>query len=218
MNKKSIGSRLKRTLLKFNMLKSTIYKSIFVIIVLLVILLFTKIDLKPTNSILNTIRTTINYEYHVKDDTVMLYNKAKQVFNNTLETIPVFNTGEKLSSPIKGVVYRTFDHQIKTPGGTINNGGVEIRLENHMEPESIMDGLVTNIEKKDNKGYFITVVEDNIKIVYGYLQSSNLREGETVRKGDIIGEVGLNRDGNRYLRLELYIDNELVDPEKHIEF
>lgn len=74
-----------------------------------------------------------------------------------------------------------------------------------------------SVEKRDNQGYFITIEKDNIKIIYGYLETTQLKEGDLVYKGDIIGEVGINKDGSKYLRLELYIDNELVDPEKYID-
>lgn len=218
MNYKSIIKRLKMNLENNNVVKSTIYKSLFVIVTLLLVLLLTKINTNPTNNILETIKTNINYEFHVRDDSVKLYNKARQVFNQTLEGIPVFNTIEKIKSPLMGIVYRSFDHPVNTSEGRKTNEGVEVKLENDENPSSIIGGLVTKIEKTDNKGYFITIEDGNYKIIYGYLQSTNLKEGQTIKIGDIIGEVGLNKDGNRYLRVELYIDDELVDPEKYIEF
>ena len=216
--KKDIGPSVKRTLVKYNRVKSVIYKSIFVMVIIMLILLFTKIDTNPTNRILETIRTNVNYEFQVREDSVRIFNNARNIFNTTIESIPVFNTEEKYTSPVTGSIYRSFDSIVETPNGTENNGGIEIKLDNEMEPRSIMDGRITDIEKTDNKGYFITVEEDNIKVVYGYLQSTLLKEGDLVKKDDIIGEVGANKDGSKYLRLELYIDGELVDPEKHIEF
>lgn len=218
MNKNSVSPRFKKKFFKNSMAKSVIYKSIFAIAVFLLVLLFTKLNTNPTNRLLETIKTNINYEFHVRDDSVRIYHKVKDMFNSTLESIPVFNTAEKLAPPVTGTVFRSFDSEIETPKGTIINGGVEIKLENEMEPKSIVDGRITKIEKRDSKGTFITVEEGNIKIIYGYLQSTFLKEGDLVRKGDAMGEVGLNKDGSKYLRLELYIDDEQVDPEKFIDF
>lgn len=217
MNKNSIGPRLKKRIVKNNMVRSIIYKTVCTIAILLIVLLFTKINTKPTDRLLQTIKTNINYEFQVKEDSVRIYHRAKDMFNSTLESIPVFNTMEKLASPAAGTVFRTFDSEIETPDGTIKNGGTELKLEDEMEPKSIVDGRITNIEKRENKGYFITVEEDNIKIIYGYLESTLLNEGDIVKKGDIIGAVGINKDGSKYLRLELYMDGELVDPEKYID-
>ena len=221
MNYKSIVQKLKINVMKLKkkqIVKSTIYKSMFVVATLLLVFLLTKINTNPTNNILETIRTNINYEFHVRDDSVKLYNKARQVFNQTLESIPVFNTVDKIKSPLRGTIYRGFHHQINSSDGRKNNGGLDFKLEDGQEPSSIIGGLVTKIEKKDNKGYFVSIKDGNYKIIYGYLQSTELKEGQTIRLDDIIGEVGLNKDGNRYLRIELYIDDELADPEKYIEF
>lgn len=217
MNKNSIGPILKKRFVNNKVAKSFLYKSIFTLAVLLLVFLLTKINTNQSNRLLETVKTNINYEFHIRDDSVRVYNKARDVFNFTLESIPVFNTDQKLESPVSGTVFRTFDSQIKTIDGVKNNGGIEIRLEDEKSPISLIDGRVTNIQKRDNKGYFVTVEEDNIKIIYGYLESTQLNEGDLVGKGDIIGEVGINKDGSRYLRLELYIEGELVDPEKYID-
>src|SRR5699024_6623920 len=161
-----------------------------------------------------TIKTNINYEFQVKEDSVRIYNRAKDVFNSTLDSIPVFNTEDKLDLPITGTIIRTFDSQVETPDGSRDNGGIEIKLEDEMDPKSITEGRVTNVEQIDNKGHFITVEEGEVKIIYGYLQSTPLKEGDLVQQEDTIGEVGINKDGSKYLRLELYINNELVDPEE----
>lgn len=177
----------------------------------------TKINTNPSNRLLETVKTNINYEFHIRDDSIRVYNKAREVFNSTLEIIPVFNTTEKLDPPVSGTVFRSFDSQINTIDGVKNNGGIEIRIEDGKSPISLVDGRVISVEKRDNQGYFITIEKDNIKIIYGYLETTQLKEGDLVYKGDIIGEVGINKDGSKYLRLELYIDNELVDPEKYID-
>lgn len=207
-----------REIIKNKRLKSIIYKSIFTMVVLLIVFLLTKINTNPTNSLLDTVKTSINYEFHIRDDSVRMYNKAKNVFNSTIESIPVFNTNEKLPSPVHGRVIRSFDYEVETPDGKSKNGGVEIKIENEMSPKSILNGRVTHVQKRDSKGYFVTLEEGNIEIIYGYLEKTHLKEGDLVRKNDIIGDVGINKDGSKYLRLEFYIDREAVDPEKYIDF
>lgn len=171
----------------------------------------------PTNRLLEIVKTSINYEYHIRDDSLRIYNRAKNMFNSSLESIPVFNTGEKLPPPVNGAVIRAFDVKLDTEDGLVNNGGIEIKLENNMEPISVIDGRVTNLEKRDSKGYFLSIEEGNIKIIYGYLQDTYLKEGDLVKKNDTIGKVGVNKDGSKYLRIELYVNGELVDPEKHMD-
>lgn len=218
MNKNSIGNILKKKVGNHRWLKSVLYKSVFVMAVLLLVFLFTKINTNPTNKLLKTIKTNINYEFHVKNDSIRVYDKAKDMLNSTIESIPVFNTTEKIDPPIMGTVFRGFDAKIETVDGIKENGGIEIKLIDDKNPISISDGRVIKVEKRDNKGYFVTVEDEKFKIVYGYLQSSPLKEGDIIFKGDSIGQVGINKDGSRYLRLELYIDDKAENPEKYINF
>lgn len=218
MNKNSIGIKLRKKLGNNKLLKSILYKSVFAMAVLLVIFLFTKINTNPTNRLLRTIKTGINYDYQVKDDSIRIYTRAKDMLNSTIESIPVFNTGEKLEPPVLGTVYRSFDARIQTSDGIKENGGIEIKLLNEEDPISISHGRVTKVEKRDNLGYFVSVEDGDFKIIYGYLENTPLKEGDIVNKGDRIGQVGINKDGTRYLRLELYINGQLENPEKYINF
>lgn len=123
-----MGNILKKKVADGRWLKSVFYKSIFVICVLILVFSFTKINTNPTNKLIKTIKTNINYEFHVKNDSIRVYGKAKDMLNSTIESIPVFNTREKLDSPIMGTIFRGFDAKIETADGIRENGGVEIKL------------------------------------------------------------------------------------------
>ena len=54
--------------------------------------------------------------------------------------------------------------------------------------------------------------------VYGYLVSVYVMEGQKVVQGTKIGSLGTNKDGNKYLHFEIWIDNRPVDPSNHVNF
>ena len=70
---------------------------------------------------------------------------------------------------------------------------------------------------RGKKGYFVTIKNDNMDVVYGYLSKTYLEKGSTVEVSDIVGLLGTNKDGNQYLRIEIYIDGIPVDPSDYID-
>ncbi len=54
--------------------------------------------------------------------------------------------------------------------------------------------------------------------VYGYLIKVYFTEGEEVTIGDKIGTLGTNKDGNKYLHFEIWIDGVPKNPMEYIKF
>lgn len=203
---------------KYNYFEKLIFKSIFVLIFLLVLLLVKKVNLDGTNNLLEGLKKNLNYEFSLKEDGKKIYNKAKDIIDDSLETVGVFNAESiKYNSPLNGTIYKTFGQDVIINEEKVKNSGVDIKSVSEEDPKVIMSGVVTKVEKNGNKGYFVTIKKDNIEIIYGYLSKAYVSEGNNVDVGDLIGLLGTNKDGNKYLRLEVYIDGIAVDPTDYIE-
>jgi hypothetical protein len=186
-----------------------LYKSIFVLAILLVLLLIKKINSTCTNNVVEVIKRNINYEFNIVDDGKKIFYKAEDIFDNLIKSINVFNINTpKYIAPLSGTVYRKFDKDKST--------GIEIQTEED-KPSSIVNGTIERIEKIDKKGYFVTIKKDNYKFIYGYLSSLNVKEGDKVDVGDTIGILGTNKDGKKYLRFEILLDEEAVNPLNYID-
>lgn len=167
--------------------------------------------------LLDGLKRNINYEFSIVEDGKKLYTKAKGIIDQSLDGVAVFKAHKEFTSPIKGSIYQKFGQDIMKDGTLSKNIGIDIKSESDTKPNIIFPGTVTNIEQRGNKGYFVTVENENMEIIYGYLAQVLLKEGSNVEIGENIGTLGTNKDGNRYLRIELYIDGNLVNPLEYID-
>lgn len=209
---------IKKNILNHANIKNLIYKSIFVLVLLLVLVLIKKLNFSSTRNVIQVIKSNINYEFNLVEDGKKVYKKAQIFLDDSLESIGVFSGSKpKYIAPISGTLFKTFDQKVLIDNVEVKNGGIDINSNQEQEPISIIKGTVTRVEKKDKKGYFITIKNDELDIVYGYLSKVNANEGDTLEVGDQIGILGKNKDGKKYLRVEIYIDGVAVDPMDYIK-
>lgn len=212
------GNNIRNNLHKYNYVRTFIIKSILTIVFLLVLLAMKKIDFKPTNAFLDSLERNINYDFSFIEDGKKLYYKANNLIDKSIDTLAVFKENTpKYDSPITGTIYKDFGQDIIVDGEVSKNTGVDIKSVSKMDPKVIISGTVSNIEVRGKKGYFVTIKNDNIDLVYGYLSKTYLEKGSIVDVGEIVGLLGTNKDGNQYLRIELYIDDTPVNPSDYID-
>ncbi|MBU5455455.1 M23 family metallopeptidase [Caproiciproducens sp. MSJ-32] len=223
MNKKIYSNKyrgIKNFLRKRFHYKRQLKRFICILIILSLILILKVINNKLTSNIIQIINKGINYEFSIKGDGKKILNYSKKLLELSGKTLEALNIKNKpmYSSPIEGAVYKPFG-EVKHLDGSVNfNNGVDIIPKDEKEPIVIEKGIVSKIEDKNTKGYFVTIQHENMTTVYGYLIEVYLREGERVNIGDKIGTLGTNKDGNKYLHFEIWIDNVPVNPMEYIKF
>lgn len=200
-------------------LKKLLYKSIIVLALILVLILIKKLNLASANNVLGSLKSNIEYEFHFVEDSKKLYVQAQKLLDSSLEAIGVFNGSDpKFNTPITGSIYRSFDQMVVVDGNKIKNGGIDIKVINGDAPKAISNGTITDIRKNGNKGYFISINNGEMEIIYGYISKPFVEEGNEIEVGDILGELGNSKDGNKYLRIEIEVKGEKVDPTNYINF
>lgn len=193
-------------------------KMLIALSILLILIFLKKINYNKTNDLLEIVQKNIEYEFNLITDGKKVYTRTVNFIDNSLDSIGVFKEDSiKLNAPIPGTVYKKYGDEIKVNNEIVKNSGLDIRSISEVDPKAIIDGTVSNIEFKGNKGYFVTLNKDNLEITYGYLSRVYVSEGGTVKEGDIIGLLGTNKDGNKYLRIELQIDKTPVNPMDYID-
>ena len=137
---------------------------------------------------------------------------VKGFFDDSKDVLTVFNLNsrEKYQSPISGEVYKEFESE--------TNKGVDIRSIDGEDPRSIIKGTVKDIYLQEKQGYFVIIEKDDVEILYGYLSKVHVSKEEIVDTQTPIGVLGTNKDGNKYLRIELKINGESENPLDYIEF
>ncbi|MCX7903557.1 MAG: peptidoglycan DD-metalloendopeptidase family protein [Caloramator sp.] len=118
--------------------------------------------------------------------------------------------------PIEGKIILKFGDKIDE-----NNisKGIIYETDTSKDVKAIFDGIVEKIEANDEYGLLITIDHKNgYKSIFGYLDEIRLTEGETVKKGAIIGVNGVIPKTKKYaLYFELQYNNSSVDPLKYIK-
>lgn len=179
--------------------------------IILLTMLFKRIDFRQTNSLLNIIKVSTEYEFSFKDDGKRIFGRMQSLLEDSMETLSVYNPlrKEKLPLPVDGTLYRDYEKGI--------SNGIDIRVIEDKEPISITNGIVSKVEQRDKKGYFITIQYENMEIVYGYFSQIHFTQGDKISTGEAIGILGTNKDGYKYLRFEIWKDGSSINPLNYID-
>lgn len=192
-------------------LKKLVKKGTIAISILLVLLLLKVLNIKTTNTLIVSVKNAINYEFSIVDDSKRIFNKAKNLLDNSHKVLEVFNLGEvhKFPAPVQGEIHKEFQNDV--------NNGIDIQSDDDHEPRAIAEGIVKEVILTDNKGYYVTIESDEFDFTYGYLSKAYVTMGDRVAQGDLIGYLGTNKDGYKYLRFEVIKDGKYINPLNYIE-
>lgn len=193
---------------------------ICVLAILVLLLLLKRINSKISNNIIEIIDSSVNYKVNLREDSRSLVDLGKKALQVPIKALEVLNFGSTSSyiPPIEGAIYNPFGEVKYLDGSSRFNNGLDIIPKDEKEAVAIDDGIVVAIEDKGSRGYYITIEHENIRSVYGYLIDSYVAVDDEVSRGDRVGSLGTNKDGNKYLRFEIWENGQAVNPTKYIKF
>ena len=103
----------------------------------------------------------------------------------------------------------------------MQNSGVDYILEESFDVVSVLNGTVTSVKTDDLLGKIVEIKHDNNYVtVYQSLSTVDVKKGDVVTQGQIIGKSGTNeidKDMGNHLHFELYIKGQIVDPILYID-
>ena len=146
--------------------------------------------------------------------------------NEAIETLSTSANKEKDTKetkyimPLNGEILKEFATErlvySETLGMWKTHPGVDIKAKLNDSVKSSSDGIVQKIEKDNFYGNVIKIVDDAGYIfVYGNLDNEiNVKEGDSVKQGNIIGTVGVSATGE--LADETHIHFEVIKDETHV--
>ena len=157
------------------------------------------------------------------------YNYAVETqFENTIQVVDTKTSIIKpyLSEEVKiGKYFYDFEADeekqqnsiIYYEGTYMQNSGVDYISDNTFDVVAVLDGEIMSIETDVTLGNIIKVKHDkNIITVYQGIDNIELKEGQTINQGEIIGTSGTSKINSNYktsLHFEVYYNGELIDPE-----
>ena len=98
--------------------------------------------------------------------------------------------------------------------------GIDIANKLNTQIVSATDGIILKTEKMNKYyGNNIEIEKDGVIFKYAHLNKINVKKGDSIKQGDIIGLMGsTGMSTGSHLHFEIKINNRTIDPEKIIKF
>ncbi len=98
----------------------------------------------------------------------------------------------------------------------MQNSGVDFVSKNVFEVVSVLSGTVANVSENETLGKTVEISHNNGYVtIYQSLSEVNVKKGDTVSQGQIIGKSGTNeldKELGNHLHFEFYANGQIVDP------
>ena len=151
------------------------------------------------------------------------------------DEVPVVNTKTTLIRPYIDsnvtIVKNYYDYQatedeqkesiIYYENTYMPSSGVSYGKTEEFDVVAILDGKVTSVKEDDTLGNIIIIEHENgIVSNYESIKDINIKEGDTVKQGDVIAKSStsnISSDLNNHLYFELSINNQTVNPEEYFD-
>lgn len=196
--------------------KRLLNRVVIALVFILIMITLKRISNSFSNNVIRVVKKGITYEFNIKEDGIKILQGAKKLWNVPEHVKEVFhfnNNTDDWIAPIEGNIYKPYGELKSTGKKKVFNKGVDIIPMEDRTILSIGDGNVCKVEDKKNLGYFITIKYEDFEAVYGHLKEINVKQGDSVSKGQKIGFLGTySNGGNRYLHFEIWKDGNPVNP------
>lgn len=120
--------------------------------------------------------------------------------------------------PLKGTITSRFGKRTPTEIVTANHYGLDIAGNTGDDIVSAIDGTVTLSSGEGDYGKHIRVENGEVMTVYAHCSELLVKEGDTVKQGDLIAKVGqTGRATGPHLHFEIRRENRFINPEEILE-
>ena len=121
--------------------------------------------------------------------------------------------------PVTGTVTSRYGAREETEVVSANHGGIDIGANTGTPIYAAMDGTVTVSSEEGEYGKHIDIENGEVLTRYAHCSKLLVREGQKVKQGDKIAEVGSTGNSTGpHLHFEIRRENRTVNPEKIIDF
>jgi murein DD-endopeptidase MepM/ murein hydrolase activator NlpD len=178
-------------------LDKLLVQSFISLVTVAAVLLINNINLDLTNTISDGIKTTINWN--------MNFSKTLGTFSNIKNIIPEakknlgmaepvqesFEDNPSFIMPVEGEITSEYGERVHPVFKTVKmHTGIDIDSEIGTPIKSATSGLVLRVGEDAINGKYIRVKSGKYEVVYAHCYKASVKEGQRVKQGDILGEVG----------------------------
>jgi len=185
-----------------------------------VVLLINNININLTNIISEGIKNTINWNVNLSDAFGTFSNirniipEAKENMETVKVGIQSFEDNPSFVMPVEGEITSEYGERVHPVFKTVKmHNGIDIDAEIGTPIKSSTAGNVLKVGEDATNGKYIRVKSGKYEIVYAHCYKVNVIDGQSVKQGDILGEVGdTGLTSGPHLHFEIQVDGKSVSP------
>lgn len=122
--------------------------------------------------------------------------------------------------PVRGTVTQEFGWTAFARAGAYGgkpHSGIDIAAATGTPVRAATGGRVVRVGNLGGYGLAVIIERGDVATVYGHLGSVRVREGDTVRAGDVIGAIGMTGyTTGPHLHFEVRVKGQPVDPRRYL--
>lgn len=173
-------------------------------------------DNTETNNVGSNLQENIVQEQIDQKEAMGGAEEVAQVKEKSQEELDIDYVKQNINIiwPLKGTITSRFGPRTPTEIVTANHYGLDIAGNIGDDIISAIDGTVTLSSNEGDYGKHIRVESGEVMTVYAHCSELLVKEGDTVKQGDIIAKVGqTGRATGPHLHFEIRRENRFINPE-----
>lgn len=121
--------------------------------------------------------------------------------------------------PVVGTITSRFGKREETEVVSANHAGIDIGANEGTPIYASMDGTVEVASSEGEYGKHIDIVNDDVLTRYAHCSKLLVKEGQKVKQGDKIAEVGSTGNSTGpHLHFEIRLEDRIINPDSILEF
>jgi murein DD-endopeptidase MepM/ murein hydrolase activator NlpD len=195
-------------------------QSFISLVTIAAILLINNINVSFTNKISEGIKTTINWNLDFSN-ALGTFSDIKNIIPQTKENLEIpevgiesFEDNPSFIMPVEGEITSEYGERIHPVFKTVKmHNGIDIDAELGTPIKSSTAGSVLKVGEDDINGRYVRVKSGKYEVVYAHCYKISVKEGQKVKQGDILGEVGdTGLTSGPHLHFGVLVGGESVSP------
>lgn len=210
-------------------LDKLIMQSFISLVMVAVILLINNINTSVTNYISEGIKNTIDWNVNLAN-TIDTFSDLRNIIPEAKKNLGSEEDSQagyaddivspvEFIMPVKGEITSEFGERVHPVFKTVKmHTGIDIDAELGTPIKSSSSGKVKQVGEDAINGKYIRIQSGKYDVIYIHCYKVNVKEGQLVKQGDIIGEVGdTGLTSGPHLHFEIQLEGEAVNPMELLE-
>jgi len=203
-------------------LDKLLLQSFISLVTVAVVLLISSVNTSFTNSISDGIKSTINWNMNLSK-TIDTFSNLRNIIPEAKKNLGIYGDiqGRDLDKitaefimPVEGTITSEFGERVHPVFKTVKmHTGIDIDAALGTPIKSSTNGKVKQVGEDTINGKYVRIESGKYEVIYAHCYKIIVKEGQSVKQGDIIAEVGdTGLASGPHLHFEVQYDGKAINP------